>query len=81
MKRIYAIAAAIGFALATTAYAQGRHDEKPHGVPGKPSAAPETSASDRQPGRHDERPHGKPATKGKKAQAKKAEPKKDGANK
>lgn len=73
----YAIAAALSAVLGTTAYAQGRHDEKPHGQ-GKASAAPDIAASERTPGRHDERPHGVKKSKtasAKKADAKKAEPK------
>ena len=62
----------LGIALSTSAFAQGRHDEKPHG-----STKPAADASDKERtpnpgGRHDEKPHGpqKPAAKkdsGKKA--------------
>lgn len=58
MKRTV-IATAIlvfGTTLATAAYAQGRHDEKPHG-----STKPSTSVTTGVPatgGRHDEGPHG-----------------------
>ena len=79
MKRIllHAAIAAIGLALGSAALAQGRHDDKPHGVPGKPAAAPDSSVTDRTPGRHDERPHGKAKKKSdKSASAKKAAPKK-----
>ena len=70
----YAIAAAIGLALGSAAYAQARHDEKPHGTPGKATTASDTPATDRAPGRHDERPHGTPKKKApKKAEGKKAE--------
>ena len=74
---IQALAVALGLALGSTAFAQARHDEKPHGIPAKPSAAPDTPAADRTPGRHDDRPHGKPKAKAKKAAAKKDEAKKD----
>ena len=70
---IYAMAAAISVALGTAAYAQSRHDEKPHGM-GKPAAAQDTSVTDRTPGRHDERPHG--PSKSKKKAAKGADAKK-----
>lgn len=60
MKRalIATVVLAFGSALATASFAQGRHDEKPHGST-KPSAeeaqyAPVPVAG----GRHDERPHG-----------------------
>ncbi len=48
----------LGAAFATGAHAQGRHDDKPHGV-----AKPAESASEVVPvpssgGRHDDRPHG-----------------------
>lgn len=72
MKRsiITAIALVAGTAFAVGAYAQSRHDEKPHGS-GKPAA----SSSQQGPMtgmRHDERPHGQ-----KKPAGKKGEPKKD----
>ncbi len=49
---------AFGTVLATAAFAQGRHDEKPHG-----SAKPSAEVVQYEPvpisgGRHDERPHG-----------------------
>lgn len=60
MKRtiITTVVFTFGTVLATTAFAQGRHDEKPHGST-KPSAevaqyAPVSVSG----GRHDERPHG-----------------------
>ena len=74
---VHVLAAALGLAIAGAAFAQARHDEKPHGVPAKPSAAPDTPAADRTPGRHDDRPHGKPKAKTKKAAAKKDQAKKD----
>lgn len=65
MKRtlIATIVLAFGTVLATASFAQGRHDEKPHGST-KPSV--ERTEYERVPswgGRHDERPHGprKPA--------------------
>lgn len=68
------VAASIAIAFAGMSQAQTRHDEKPHGMPGKPSAAPDSPVTDRAPGRHDERPHGKP--KGKTKAVKKIESKK-----
>jgi hypothetical protein len=60
MKRalIATIVLAFGTALATASFAQGRHDDKPHGST-KPSA--ESTRYVPVPvwgGRHDERPHG-----------------------
>ena len=54
-----AIAALIALAMAGSAAAQARHDEKPHGST-KPSASQdkERKASPIAGGRHDERPHG-----------------------
>ena len=71
MKRalITTVVFACGTVLATAAFAQGRHDEKPHGST-KPSAEvvqyEPVSVSG---GRHDERPHGP-----RKAWAKKQDP-------
>jgi hypothetical protein len=75
MKRssIAALVLIFGTALATTAFAQGRHDEKPHGST-KPSA--ESTEGKSQPmagGRHDERPHGTRKAVDKKAGLKKAD--------
>ena len=56
---------ALGITAAAGAFAQGRHDEKPHGVQ-KPAVQPGQQVSPGGPmGRHDERPHGprKPAAK------------------
>lgn len=54
-------------ALATTALAQGRHDEKPHGRQKPAQATKESGAGNTamSGGRHDERPHGtqKPVVK------------------
>ena len=72
MKRAYiaAVIVAFGTALAATAFAQGRHDEKPHGST-KPSAESSEGKYEPMPGgRHDERPHGQ------RKPAKQAEPKK-----
>ncbi len=60
MKRhlLAAIVTSFGIALAAAAFAQGRHDEKPHGS-NKPSVDSSESYSPRMTGgRHDERPHG-----------------------
>ncbi len=62
---IATIVFAFGTALATASFAQGRHDEKPHGST-KPSAeSTELAPVPVSGGRHDERPHGqrKPAQK------------------
>lgn len=62
MKRttIQALVIAVSLAMASTAFAQGRHDEKPHGQQ-KPAQAAKEGEAKSQPmagGRHDERPHG-----------------------
>ena len=81
MKKLtaYMLATAISLALGSAAYAQARHDEKPHGsAKPAPSATADTPATDRAPGRHDERPHGKKdKAKTKTADATKTEAKKD----
>lgn len=65
MKAMYAAAltVALGTAVSMSAFAQGRHDEKPHGM-GKPSTGVDDRASTVG-GRHDEKPHvnKKPAAK------------------
>jgi hypothetical protein len=51
----------VGIGVGTVASAQGRHDEKPHGVTKTEAAAQDkapASASSGVGGRHDERPHG-----------------------
>lgn len=68
------IALAIALALGGAAYAQGRHDEKPHGM-SKAGPSPESPVTERTPGRHDDRPHA-PAKKTKKTDTKKADDKK-----
>lgn len=64
---IAVLAVAVGLALAGSTFAQGRHDEKPHGMPKNPPAASsdEKASGPQVGGRHDERPHGmkKPAAK------------------
>lgn len=70
MKRKLSMTLAIllGLGLGTTALAQLRHDDKPHGS-AKPAATKAEGAPS--PGnRHDEKPHGKP--KATQAEAKKA---------
>jgi hypothetical protein len=57
----------LGIALSASAFAQGRHDEKPHGMD-KSKPAAESREGAKGPaigGRHDEKPHGmtKPAAK------------------
>ncbi len=59
--KIAAIAAmvfAISTAIGTAAYAQGRHDDKPHGMPKDMPMATESKGPPGPAGRHDERPHG-----------------------
>ena len=67
MKRttIAVIVLGISVALGTAAYAQGRHDDKPHGVPKDMPMATESHGAPAPAGRHDEKPHGqkKPAAK------------------
>lgn len=58
-----------GAVLASVSFAQGRHDEKPHG-PGKPAASTITSPGWITGGRHDERPHGPKQSAGKAADVK-----------
>ncbi len=59
---ITAVALSTALALATAAYSQGRHDEKPHGM--KPAATESTDKAPATGGRHDSGPttHG-PAKK------------------
>ncbi len=67
MKRIgiAAIAFVAGTALGTAAYAQGRHDDRPHGMPKDMPMAKDCTGAPAPAGRHDEKPHGekKPAAK------------------
>jgi hypothetical protein len=77
MKRttIAVVLFGLSTALAATAFAQGRHDDKPHGS-AKPSASSAESKYEPMPGgRHDEKPHG-PRKLSKKAQSEKADAKK-----
>lgn len=60
--KIQALGLAVSLAMASTACAQGRHDEKPP-TQQKPAQAAKEGEAKSQPmagGRHDERPHGKP---------------------
>ena len=53
-KSLAALTVILGTALSTSAFAQGRHDEKPHGV-GKPAAIQESKVTRTATGgRHDE---------------------------
>lgn len=54
-----AVVAAMSLAMAASAMAQGRHDEKPHGM-AKQQASQDNERKSRPMtgGRHDERPHG-----------------------
>ena len=58
---VFAVSAALG----TVSFAQGRHDDKPHGMMKSAPAASEDRGAPPVAGRHDERPHGqkKPAAK------------------
>jgi hypothetical protein len=58
---VFAVSAALG----TVSFAQGRHDDKPHGMMKSAPAASEKKGAPGAMGRHDERPHGqkKPAAK------------------
>jgi len=51
--------------LGTASFAQGRHDDKPHGMPKDMPMATKDQAAPAPAGRHDEKPHGpkKPAAK------------------
>jgi len=58
-RTLTTLATAISLAMAASAMAQGRHDEKPHGM--AKQAASQDNERRSQPitgGRHDERPHG-----------------------
>jgi hypothetical protein len=53
-KTLAALTLILGIALSTSAFAQGRHDEKPHGT-GKPAATQESKVTRTATGgRHDE---------------------------
>ena len=58
---VFAVSAALG----TASFAQGRHDDKAHGMPKNLPTAAESQGAPAPAGRHDERPHGqkKPALK------------------
>lgn len=62
---IAAVVFAVSAALGTTSFAQGRHDDRPHGMMKSAPAASEDRGAPGMMGRHDERPHGqkKPAAK------------------
>ena len=65
-KTLAAFTLILGTALSASAFAQGRHDEKPHGMAKNPPAqAADTERKSVGSGRHDEKPHGitKPAPK------------------
>lgn len=58
-KTLAAFAVILGIALSAPAFAQGRHDEKPHGMAKNPPAqAADTERKTVGAGRHDEKPHG-----------------------
>ena len=64
-KSLAALTIILGIALSTSVFAQGRHDEKPHGM-GKPAVEnPDVKKVPAGSGRHDEKPHGmkKPVAK------------------
>lgn len=58
-KTLAALTMILGIALSTSTFAQGRHDEKPHGMTKKPPAeAKDKERMSAGSGRHDEKPHG-----------------------
>ena len=66
-KTLAALTMILGIALSTSVLAQGRHDEKPHGMMKNPPAeAKDAERKSVGSGRHDEKPHGmkKPVKKG-----------------
>ena len=70
---ISAVVFVFGIALASAAFAQGRHDEKPHGS-AKPSAGSTEGKYEPMPGgRHDEKPHGPRKPAAKKSESEKAD--------
>ena len=72
MKTLPALTMILGIALSTLAFAQGRHDEKPHGM-SKPAATQEVNETGTPTGgRHDEgvTTHGTRKTNAKKDSAK-----------
>jgi hypothetical protein len=73
---IAAMVFGISVALGTSAYAQGRHDDKPHGMPKDMPMATKSEGAPGPAGRHDERPHGqkKPAKKSAEKAAKEKSP-------
>jgi hypothetical protein len=77
MKRTLLISTlvfAAGTLLASASYAQGRHDEKPHGSTKPSTTSPEGKYEPGMGGRHDERPHGtRKKTDAKKSGAKPAD--------
>ena len=77
LKTIALLAALAAFS--TTAVAQGRHDEKPHGMKKPLATASEESRGSGTGGRHDEGPttHGKKKPAAKKDKSSAQEPTKD----
>ena len=57
-KTLAALAMILGVALSTSTFAQGRHDEKPHGMKKPAAESPDVERVPGGSGRHDERPHG-----------------------
>ena len=72
-KTLAALTVILGIALSTTAFAQGRHDEKPHGVAKPAAEAKDKDRTYSASGRHDEKPHGMKKPAAKKDSAKAAE--------
>ena len=61
-NRIAVLTLILGAAMATSAFAQGRHDERPHGVTKPAAESKDKARTYAASGRHDEKPHGlKPA--------------------
>ena len=71
-KILAVLAMILGIALSASVFAQGRHDEKPHGMMKNPPAeAKDTERTYAGSGRHDEKPHGMKKTAGKTDEARK----------
>ena len=69
---IAAIVLGICVAVATTAYAQGRHDDGPHGMPKDMPMATDSKGAPGPAGRHDDKPHGQKKLAAKTSDAKAA---------
>jgi len=59
--------------VGSASFAQGRHDDKPHGMPKNMPMATESQGAPASAGRHDERPYGQKKPAAKKPAAEKTE--------